>query len=78
MFGAVVQEAVRQPGRDPELPANFGVQRGRYVVAEGGRVAAQIHRDIQNGATQDADQLVLGIGLKLEVQAANGAGGNRQ
>lgn len=39
---------------------------------------ADVHGHVQNGAARHADQLVLGVGRRLEVQAAHGAYLRRQ
>ena len=60
--------------RHEELVAELGAELDRHMLAVGGRAAADVDGDVEDGAVQHADELGLGMGRPLEMQAAQGAG----
>ncbi len=66
-----------EAGRDQHLVLAVGAEHRGHVPAEGGRALAQVHRDVEDRALDDAHQLVLGEGRDLEVEAAHGPARSR-
>src|SRR5271157_1945316 len=66
-------ESVGKSDRDQELAPVFGRELNRDMSAEGRRRAANVDRDVEDGAAYDAHQLVLRERRGLEVQAAQNA-----
>ena len=64
---------MREAGRDVEHPAVAGNEFNRHVLAEAGRGAPQVHRDVEDAAAQHAHQLGLGVRRALEMQPAHRA-----
>ena len=65
-------EAVREPGRNPELAWRGLGQLDGDPAPEARRAPPDVHRDVPHRATEDLHQLPLRPGL-LEVQAAQRA-----
>ena len=74
-FIAEAVEAVREAGGHEELFAAGRVEAYGDVAAVARRVGADVDGDIENGTGEHPDQLGLGVGRDLKVQAAEGAGG---
>ena len=65
---------MREADRDVEHPAVAGGELDRDMLAEQGRGAAEVHRDVEDAPAQHAHQLGLGMRRALEMQAAHRAG----
>ncbi len=63
-------ETVRKAGRNPQQTAIGGAERFPHPLAEGGRLPAQIDRDVEDLAADAANQLSLGL-LNLVVKTAD-------
>ncbi len=69
--------AVGEPLRDPELQPVLGAEGDGSVAAVGRRTDADVHDHVEDGATRNPDELVLGLGGHLVMQAAHDALGPR-
>ena len=63
---------MREADRDEELAVVGVAQLERLVLAVGGRVAAEVDRDVVDGPARGAHELRL-TGLELEVEGADSA-----
>lgn len=68
-------ESVRKTARDEELAMILFGQFHGDMLAEGGRAAADVHRHIQHGTLDHADEFRLCMGRFLEMQPAEHAVG---
>src|SRR5579872_4639149 len=75
--GLQSEEGVGEADRDQQLAPVFRRQLDRDMAAKGRRRAANVDRDIEDGAAGAADELVLREGRRLEVEPAQGAGRRR-
>ena len=64
-----IKEAVREAGRDVELPEVLGGEHDADVFSEVGRPASHVHSHIEDLAIDDAYQLPLRV-CELHVEAA--------
>ncbi len=60
--------------RHEELIAPLGADLDGHMLAIARRALADVDDDIEDGAPQHADELALGMGRLLEMQAANRSG----
>lgn len=65
------EEAVGEADGDEDLAPVFGAEDGGNVSAEGGGIFADVECDVEDRAVDDADELMLGHGGKLAMQAAD-------
>ena len=61
------RKAVREPGRDIELPLVLAREHQAVPLPEGGRAAPDVHRDVEHLALQHLEQLALRLRV-LEMQ----------
>ena len=64
-------ESVPAAFGDKERPAVVGRQSLHMMPEKGRRTAAEIDRDVADGASQAKDDFLLGLGGKLEVHSAD-------